>query len=112
MSITPDETSDIKVTTCSGCGTPLHVNNRSIFFDAMAEHPLLLGDCCADKVLGALIQDYSEVLTKHCSTWPSYWITQHYEERMAAVAKAAKIISDVYTDAISGLRYFSKGEDK
>ena len=71
MSITPDETRKIEVTNCSGCGAALHVNQRAIWFDAMAEHPLLLGDCCADRVLGALIRDYSEVLTKHCAAYPS-----------------------------------------
>ena len=112
MSITPDETRDMKVTNCSGCGATLHINQRSIWFDGMSEHSLLLGDCCADRVLGALIQDYSEALTKHCATWPSYWITQHCAQRMIKVSKAAKVISDEYKNATLGLQYFCIGETK
>jgi hypothetical protein len=103
MSITPDETRQISTTRCSGCGKELHVNQKAIVFDAMADAPLLLGDCCADRVIGALIQDAADALSKHSNTYPSYWITQTNPERMRRVADKARQISDEYHDAILGL---------
>lgn len=106
MSITPDETRQVLNTRCSGCGNELHVNQRAIWFDAMADTPLLLGDCCADRVIGALIQDYADALSEHGNTWPSYWITQVTPERMNRVADKAEVISKVCREAITGLHFF------
>lgn len=111
MSITPDETRQVLDTRCSGCGNELHVNQRAIWFDAMAYTPLLLGDCCADRVIGALIQDLADALTKHSSTWPSHWITQAYAGRMNSVADKAEVISKAYREAITGLRFFENRPD-
>jgi hypothetical protein len=107
MRITPDETRGITNTRCSGCGSELHVNQQAIWFDAMVSNPLLLGDCCADRVLGALNQDYAEALTRRSNTWPSYWITQATPHRMTRVAEKAKVISEAYLNAIPGLHFCS-----
>jgi hypothetical protein len=112
MSLLPDETRHIPKPMCSGCGAHLHCNQRAIYFDEMAGNALLIGDCCADRVLGALIQDYSTALSNYSHCWPSHWITRYCAHRMAKVAQAAKVISDEYTNAIPGLRYVSKGEQK
>lgn len=112
MSITPDENRPLSATRCSGCGKELHVNQRAVYFDAMAEAHLLLGDCCADRVLGALIQDYAMALKNHSTTWPSHWITRLYPARMTSVAEAAATISEEYREAIPGIPYALNCNDK
>lgn len=111
MAITPNINRPLTTTRCSGCGKQLHILQQAIWFDAMAEHPLLLGDCCADKVLGVLIQDYSKALTDHSPEWPSYWITELSERRMTAIANASKVISEVYK-TVADLSFIIEGAGK
>ena len=110
MAITPDPTQKPRTSICSGCGKTLGPNDQMIWFDAMADKSTLaLGNCCADRVIGALIQDFAKALNKHSPTWPSHWITQGQRWRVEAVARAAGDISREYIEAIEGLGYLHKG---
>jgi len=58
MSTTPDPTRNIGESCCSKCGKLLLVNESAIVYtDMRNDTPLVLGNCCADLVIGSLIQD-------------------------------------------------------
>jgi|GEM_PF-3073476 len=106
MTITPDFALYIKTSECSCCGGKLSVNDMAIFYDQMANGiELLIGTCCADRLLGSLIQDFADALDNRSFVWPSYWIRVPDEHRMIRIAEAAKNISAIYRDATKGLYY-------
>jgi hypothetical protein len=97
MSITPDYLRNIKDSNCSCCGKAIGVNQRAILYDRMANNSILLiGDCCADRLIGSLLQDYATALTKYSSTYPSHWINNSPKFRLENISAAAQTISDEY----------------
>lgn len=100
MSITPDKTRPVSNPICSKCGQLLYVNNQAIIHDQMHDaDPLLIGNCCADLFVGALIQDFSDALTKHTVAVPSHWLTSS-PERAKKIVAAIQNIADAYEDLI------------
>lgn len=97
MSITPDHTRKIKDSNCSCCGKIIGVNQQAVLYDAMANNSILLiGDCCADRLIGSLLQDYATALTKYSSTYPSHWINNSPKYRLKNMSAAAQTISEAY----------------
>lgn len=100
MSITPDITRPVKNPICSKCGQFLYVNNQAIIHEQMHDgEPLVIGDCCADLFIGALIQDFSDALIKHSVSVPSHWLTS-CPERARRIIPALRNIADAYEDRI------------
>jgi hypothetical protein len=96
MSITPDMTRHVKNPICSKCGQFLYVNNQAIIHEQMHDgKTLVIGDCCADLFIGALIQDFSDALTKHSVSIPSNWLTS-YPVRAKRIISALRNIADAY----------------
>ena len=97
MSITPDRTRKIKDSNCSRCGKAIGVNQQAIIYDDMANNSILLiGECCADRLIGSLLQDFSRAITECSSTYPSNWINYSPTYRLENMSAAAQTISDQY----------------
>ena len=99
MSTTPDPTRDIGDSCCSKCGTLLLVNDSAIVHTAMRDgSPLVLGNCCADLVIGSLIQDFAQNIRNEIAM--GYWINQLHPSRMRRIADTAKQIAHEYELAL------------
>jgi hypothetical protein len=95
MSTTPDPTRNIGDSCCSKCGKLLLVNDSAIVYTDMFEDaPLVLGNCCADLVIGALIQDFARCVC----TEPTYgyWIHRGNTLRLQRIEDAATQIAKSY----------------
>lgn len=100
MSITPDKTRLVKIPICSKCGQLLYVDKQAIIHDQMHDgETLIIGNCCADLFVGALIQDFSNAITKHSVSVPSHWLTSS-PERAKKIVAAIQNIADAYEDLI------------
>lgn len=95
MSATPDPTRDIGDSCCSKCGTLLLVNDSAIVHTDMRDSsPLVLGNCCADLVIGSLIQDFAQNISSEPAM--GYWINQRNPARMKSMVETAKQIAHMY----------------
>jgi hypothetical protein len=112
MSTTPDPTRDIGDSCCSKCGKLLLVNDSAIVYTDMRNHiPLVLGNCCADLVIGSLIQDFAQKI--HSEIAMGYWINQRVPGRMRRLVDAAKQIAHEYELAHDDEYHrIGKGQDK
>jgi hypothetical protein len=115
MALTPDETRSLTSTKCLVCETHIPVNRQAIIYESRhTGETQLIGDCCADEYLGAVMQDYANALTKpqHAGwSFPSYWITSD-ENRARRIVEALRRIADAYERAILGFTYRSGGKGK
>ncbi len=94
MSLTPDATRPIANSRCSKCGALLLVNNKAIVHEGMNnKNPLILGTCCTDLVLGALIQDYANAICG--SHFEGEWIKSN-PYRRERISRAAKELEMAY----------------
>jgi hypothetical protein len=99
MSTTPDPTRNIGDSCCSKCGKLLLVNDGAIVYtDMRNDVPFVLGNCCADLVLGSLIQDYAQKIGKELAM--GYWINQRMPARLRRIAHTAKQIAHEYELAL------------
>ena len=99
MSTTPDPTRNIGDSCCSKCGKLLLVNDSAIVYtDTHNDMPLVLGNCCADLVIGSLIQDFARNIRNEIAM--GYWINQRGLARMRRIAHAAKQIAHEYELAL------------
>jgi hypothetical protein len=95
MSTTPEPTRSIGDSCCSKCGTLLLVNDSAIVHTDMRDgSPLVLGNCCADLVIGSLIQDFARQLQNEIAV--GYWIKRRSPHRMRRLADTAKNIAHEY----------------
>jgi len=95
MSTTPDPTRNIGDSCCSKCGNLLLVNDSAIVYTDMRDgYPLVLGNCCADLVIGSLIQDFAKSVSHELTM--GYWINQLNTGRLKRIADAAKQITQNY----------------
>ncbi len=99
MSTTPDNTRNIGDSCCSKCGKLLLVNDSAIVYtDMRNDMPLVLGNCCADLVIGSLIQDFAKNIRNEIAM--GYWINQRGLARMRRIAHAARQIAHEYELAL------------
>lgn len=112
MSTTPDPTREIGDSCCSKCGTLLLVNDSAIVHTDMRDgSPLALGNCCADLVIGSLIQDFARNIRNEIAI--GYWINQRYPGRMRRIADTANQIAHEYELALDfEIHSFGKEKDK
>lgn len=112
MSTTPDPTRNIGDSCCSKCGKLLLVNDSAIVYtDMRNDVPLVLGNCCADRVIGALIQDLAKCIS--CEFTSGYWIDHRNTGRLTRVADAARQITHHYELSIGyEVNYVRKGEQQ
>lgn len=112
MSTTPDPTRNIGDSCCSKCGKLLLVNDNAIVYtDMRNDVPLVLGNCCADLVIGSLIQDFAKNVSNEIA--PGYWINQLRPVRMRQLVDAAKQIAHQYELSLDyEPNYVKKGEEK
>lgn len=95
MSTTPDPIRNIGDSCCSKCGKLLLVKDSAILYTDMRNNvPLVLGNCCADLVIGSLIQDYAKKISNEIAL--GYWINQRNTERFGHLVHAAKQIAHQY----------------
>lgn len=95
MSTTPDPTRNIGDSCCSKCGKLLLVNDSAIVHTDMRDgSPLILGNCCADLVIGSLIQDFAKQIGNEIAM--GYWINQRMPARLGCLISAAKQIRNQY----------------
>lgn len=95
MSITPNPTREIGDSCCSKCGRLLLVNDQAIVHEDMANgKPLVFGTCCADRVLGSLIQDYAAVL--QTEIFAGHWIKRQVRGGFSRVADALEKVLKAY----------------
>lgn len=95
MSITPNPTREIGNSCCSKCGRLLLVNDQAIVYEGMFNgDPLILATCCADLVLGSLVQDFADVLKKQ--TFSGHWLTKQHRSRFSRIADALESLSKIY----------------
>lgn len=95
MSITPNSTREIGDSCCSKCGHLLLVNDQAIVHEGMANgQPLVFGTCCADLVLGSLIQDYARVLK--AEIFAGHWIKRQVRDRLSRIADALEKVLKAY----------------
>lgn len=95
MSVTPNPTREIGDSCCSKCGRLLLVNDQAIVYEGMSNgDPLILATCCADLVLGSLIQDYADVLKKQI--FIGHWLPRQQRSRFSRIADALEIVSEIY----------------
>jgi len=99
MSTTPDTTRKIGDSCCSKCGKLLLVNDSAIVYtDIRNDMPLVLGNCCADLVIGSLIQDFAKNIRNEIAM--GYWINQRMPARLRRIALSAKQIAHEYELAL------------
>ena len=112
MSSTPDPTRDIGDSCCSKCGTLLLVNDSAIVHTDMRDgSPLVLGNCCADLVIGSLIQDFAQNISSEPAM--GYWINQRHLGRLKRIADTAKQIAHEYELALDfEVAFFKKDYEK
>lgn len=102
MSITPNITRPIENPICWKCGQFLHVNNQAIVHEHMHDgQPLVIGDCCADLIFGALIQDFRDALTIYSFATPSHWIKTGNKTRAQRIISALHDIAMQYECSIN-----------
>lgn len=112
MSTTPDPTRNIGDSCCSKCGKLLLVNDSAIVYtDMRNDVPLVLGNCCADLVIGSLMQDFAMNISNETAT--GYWINQQGLERMVRLVGAAKQIAYQYELNLDyELNHVRRGQEK
>jgi hypothetical protein len=112
MSTTPDPTRNIGDSCCSKCGKLLLVNDSAIVYtDMRNDMPLVLGNCCADLVIGSLIQDFAENIRNEIAM--GYWINHRHPARMRRIAHTAKQIVHEYELALDfGSQRIGEEKDK
>lgn len=95
MSITPNPTREVGDSCCSKCGRLLLVNDQAIVHEGMANgKPLVFATCCADLVLGSLIQDYARVLK--AEIFAGHWIKRQVRDRLSRIADALEKVLKQY----------------
>ena len=95
MSTTPDPTRNIGDSCCSKCGKLLLVNDSAIVYtDMRNDVSLVLGNCCADLVIGSLIQDFAKKIGNEIAM--GYWINQRMPARLRCLVNSAKQIAHQY----------------
>jgi hypothetical protein len=109
MSSTPDHTRNIGDACCSKCGRLLLVNDSAITHTDMSNNaPLVLGNCCADLVIGSLIQDYATKIGNEIAL--GYWINQRTPARLRRIVDAAKNIAYQYELSLDYAANHVRGE--
>lgn len=95
MSITPDPTRDSRDSCCTKCGRLLLVNDQAITHDQMRNgETFVLGNCCTDLFIGALLQDFAALLKRQ--VFVGQLLNSSSAERLARIEKAANEISHQY----------------
>lgn len=95
MSLTPDPTRKIIDSRCSKCGRQLLINDSAIIYEGMREgNSLVLGSCCADEVIGSLIQDFSLALKNEI--YVGHWVTHLNRTRLNRIIEASESIRGSY----------------
>lgn len=112
MSTTPDPTRNIGDSCCSKCGKLLLVNDSAIVYTGMRNDvPLVLGNCCADLVIGSLIQDFAKKIGNEIAM--GYWINQRMPARLRHIVDAAKQIAHQYKLTLDyEVNYVGRGQEK
>jgi hypothetical protein len=112
MSTTPDPTRNIGDSCCSKCGKLLLVNDGAIVHTNMRNDvPLVLGNCCADLVIGALIQDLAKCVSHELTA--GYWIDTRNTGRLKRVANASKQVTHYYELSLDyEVNYVRWGKEK
>ncbi len=112
MSTTPDPTREIGDSCCSKCGKLLLVNDSAIVHTDMREGcSLVLGNCCADLVIGSLVQDFAQEISS--GTAMGYWINQRLPARMRRLIDASKKMARQYELNLDyEVNYVRKGREK
>jgi len=73
--------------------------------------PLVLGNCCADLVIGSLIQDYAKKISNEIAV--GYWINQRVPARLKRLVDAAKQIAHQYESSLDyEVNYVRRGQKK
>jgi hypothetical protein len=95
MSITPDSTREIGDSCCSKCGRLLLVNDQAIVHEHMRDGAtFVLGTCCADTFMGAVLQDFAVLLSRQSSM--GELLSTSSVLRLKRVCEAAQVISHEY----------------
>lgn len=111
MSTTPDPTRNIGDSCCSKCGELLLVNDSAIVYtDMRNDVPLVLGNCCADLVLGSLIQDYAQKIGNEIAM--GYWIKSSADRRQRVADAARKVAQRYEVDIDYGVNRIKRGLKK
>jgi len=74
------------MTKCSGCSRQLTITDRAIVYDAV-KPPLILGTCCFERAMGAVIQDWARTTDEDFgfySPWASAFSKQAHQISIAA----------------------------
>ena len=99
MAVTPDPTRDIGSSCCSKCGRLLLVNDQALIHEDMSDGtPLVIGNCCADRVIGAVMQDYADMIKRQI--FMNYLIKPQSAKRLERVLAALTIISQEYQSVL------------
>ena len=73
--------------------------------------PLVLGNCCADLVIGALIQDLAKCVSHELTA--GYWIDTRNTGRLKRVANASKQVTHYYELSLDyEVNYVRWGKEK
>ena len=95
MSLTPDPTRQIDDSHCSKCGRQLLVNDAAIVYEGMrGGNSLVLASCCADEVIGSLIQDFSLALKNEI--YVGHWVANVNRSRLNRIIEASESIRGTY----------------
>lgn len=95
MSITPDSTREIGDSWCSKCGLLLLVNDQAIVHEHMRDGAtFVLGTCCADIFMGAVLQDFAALLSRQSSM--GELVSTSSVLRLKRVREAAQVVSHEY----------------
>jgi hypothetical protein len=112
MSTTPDPTRDIGNSCCAKCAKLLLVNDSAIVHTDMRDgSPLVLGNCCADIVIGSLIQDFAKKIGNEIAM--GFWINQRTPARLRCLVNAARQIAHQYELNLDyEVNYIGRGQEK
>ena len=86
MALFPDTSFPLSMTKCSGCSRQLTITDRAIVYDAV-KPPLILGTCCFERAMGAVIQDWARTTDEDFgfySPWASAFSKQAHQISIAA----------------------------
>jgi hypothetical protein len=88
------------------------VNDSAIVYTNMRNDvPLVLGNCCADLVIGSLIQDFAKKIGNEIAM--GYWINQRNPKRFGHLVDAAKQIARQYELNLDyEVNYVERGQEK
>jgi hypothetical protein len=91
MSLLTDSTYSPSLIRCTSCCRPLSRRDKAICYDGTMP-PILLGECCAETVITALLVDFATVIDLD-EAFPSPWIHLRNPRQQA---DAAREIYDCY----------------